>query len=336
MQFYTFRGIDFFYRIIILFTKGIFTVNWKKYLKYLCCGAIIGGADIIPGVSGGTMAFILGIYNEMLEALKSWLSWSTVKALFTADWKTLKSKPFALPFWVVLGIAAAIVLLSSPIKYALDNHPQYLWAFFFGLVAASVFSVRKKIDKWDWKLILVLLGGGIGAYYLTGMVPTETPEHKLFIVFCGALAISAMILPGISGSFVLLLIGKYDYILGAVNGLKSGVLSGNGTLALESLVILLCFGIGVIAGLVSFVRLLSFCLKKYYSWTIAILIGFMLGSLRKVWPFKDGEVNILPRDCSWETVLTILLAAVGFVMVIFIERFAEKIAEKNENIEKGE
>ena len=309
-------------------------MNWKKYLKYLGCGAIIGGADIIPGVSGGTMAFILGIYNDMLEALKSWLSWNTVKAIFCGNWQILKRKPFALPFWVVLGIAVAIVLLSSPIKYALDNHPQYLWSFFFGLVGASIFSVRKKIDKWNWKLILVLLAGGIGAYYLTGMVPTETPEHKFFIIFCGALAISAMILPGISGSFVLLLIGKYDYILGAVNGIKSGILNGDGALVSESFVILLCFGIGVIVGLVSFVRLLSFCLKKYYSWTIAVLIGFMLGSLRKVWPFKTGDVNIMPRDLSWQTVLTVLLAAAGFAMVILIECFAEKITE--ENIEKGE
>ena len=241
-------------------------MNWKKYLKYLGCGAVIGGADIIPGVSGGTMAFILGIYSDMLEAIKSWLAWSTVKALFTADWKTLKSKPFALPFWVVVGIALSIILLSSPIKYALDNHPQYLWAFFFGLVGASVFAVKKKIEKWDWKLVAILLTGAVGAYFLTGMVPTQTPEHKLFIVLCGALAISAMILPGISGSFVLLLIGKYDYILGAVNGLKSGILNGDGAMISESALILLAFGIGIVAGLISFVRLLSFCLKKYYSW----------------------------------------------------------------------
>ena len=294
-------------------------------MKYLGCGAIIGGADIIPGVSGGTMAFILGIYGDMLEAIKSWLAPDTVKALFHADWKVLRSKPFALPFWVVAGIGMAIVLLSSPLKYALDNHPQYLWAFFFGLVAASVFSVKKKIEKWDWKLLVLLLLGGIGAYYLTGMVPTKTPEHKLFIVFCGALAISAMILPGISGSFVLLLLGKYDYILGAVNGLKNGILNGSGELIADSLFILLCFGAGVIAGLISFVRLLSFCLKKYYGSTIAILIGFMLGSLRKVWPFKNGGANILPEDLSCETILTIVLAIIGFAVVILIEKFAEKL-----------
>lgn len=309
-------------------------MNWKKYLKYFGCGAIIGGADIIPGVSGGTMAFILGIYKDMLDALKSWMSVSTIKAVFTGDIATLKKKPFALPFWVVLGIAVSIVLLSSPIKYALENYPQYLWAFFFGLVAASVFSVKKKIEKWDWKLLAVLIAGGVGAYYLTGMVPTDTPEHKLFIVFCGALAISAMILPGISGSFVLLLIGKYDYILGAVNGLKSGILNADGALALSSLMILLCFGVGVIAGLVSFVRLLSFCLKKYYTWTIALLIGFMLGSLRKVWPFKSGEANVLPDSFDFETIVTAALAVVGFAMVLVIEKFAEKI--ENEEMKEDE
>ena len=303
--------------------------DWKKYLKYLCCGAIIGGADIIPGVSGGTMAFILGIYGDMLDALKSWLAPNTVKALLTADWKTLKSKPFALPFWVVAGIAAAIVILSSPIKYALDNHPQYLWSFFFGLVAASVFSVKKKIAKWNLKLVLILLAGAVGAYYLTGMVPTQTTEHKLFIIFCGMLAISAMILPGISGSFVLLLIGKYDYILGAVNGLKSGIVTGDSALIFNSAAILICFGIGIVAGLISFVRLLSFCLKKYYTWTIAILIGFMIGSLRKVWPFKNGEENILPADFSAETIITIILAIIGFIMVIAIEKFAEKLKKEN-------
>lgn len=309
-------------------------MNWKKYLKYFGCGAIIGGADVIPGVSGGTMAFILGIYKDMLDALKSWMSASTIKAVFTGDIATLKKKPFALPFWVVLGIAVSIVLLSSPIKYALENYPQYLWSFFFGLVAASVFSVKKKIEKWDWKLLAVLIAGGVGAYYLTGMVPTETPEHKLFIVFCGALAISAMILPGISGSFVLLLIGKYDYILGAVTGLKSGILNADGALALSSLMILLCFGVGVIAGLVSFVRLLSFCLKKYYTWTIALLIGFMLGSLRKVWPFKSGEANVLPDSFDFETIVTAALAVFGFAMVLVIEKFAEKI--ENEEMKEDE
>ena len=309
-------------------------MNWKKYLKYLCCGTIIGGADIIPGVSGGTMAFILGIYSDLLNALKSWLSWNSVRALFSGNWQEFKNKPFALPFWVVLGIGTSIVLLSSPIKYALDYYPQYLWSFFFGLVAASVFSVKKKVAVWNWKLVLVLIAGAVGAYYLTGMVPTETPEHKLFIVFCGALAISAMILPGISGSFVLLLIGKYDYILGAVNGLKSGIMNADSGAIFGSAAILLAFGIGVAAGLISFVRLLSFCLKKYYSWTIAVLIGFMLGSLRKVWPFKEGDLNILPRDCSRETLLTAALAAVGFAAVIIIEKFAEKLAE--EKTEKGE
>ena len=304
-------------------------MNWKKYLKYLVCGTIIGGADVIPGVSGGTMAFILGIYSDLLNAVKSWLSWSTLKALFIGDWQTFRNKPFALPFWVLLGIGGAIVLLSSPIKYALDNHPQYLWSFFFGLMAASVFSVRKKIERWNLKLVIVLLAGTIGAYYLTGMVPTETPEHKLFIVFCGVLAISAMILPGISGSFVLLLIGKYDYILGAVNGLKSGMISADGDMIMSSAAILLAFGLGVATGLISFVRLLSFCLEKYYSWTIAVLIGFMLGSLRKVWPFKDGDVNILPRDFSWETILTFALAISGFIMVLVIERWAEKLEKEN-------
>lgn len=304
--------------------------NWKKYLKYLGCGAIIGGADIIPGVSGGTMAFILGIYGDMLDTLKSWLSWSTVKAVFTLDWKTLKSKPFALPFWVLVGILLAIVLLSSPIKYALDNHPQYIWAFFFGLVAASVFSVRKKVEKWNWKLITVLILSAVGAYFLTGMVPTETTEHKLFIVFCGALAISAMILPGISGSFVLLLIGKYDYILGAVNGLKSALLNADFAALPEPAMVLCCFGIGIVAGLVSFVRLLAFCLKNYYAVTVAALIGFMIGSLRKVWPFKDGEANILPPDAGWRTWLTCGLAVIGFAMVLILEKIAGNMAEEKE------
>lgn len=306
----------------------------KKYLKYLGCGAIIGGADVIPGVSGGTMAFILGIYGDMLDAIKSWLSWSTLKAIFTFDFKSLKSKPFALPFWVLTGILLAIVLLASPIKYALDHHPQYIWAFFFGLVASSVVSVRKKIEKWNWKLLLVLIIAAIGAYYLTGMVPAKTPEHKIFIIFCGVLAISAMILPGISGSFVLLLIGKYDYILGAVNGLKDGILNSNGDLLASSAVILLLFGTGVVAGLISFVRLLSFCLKNYYNWTIVVLIGFMIGSLRKVWPFKNGDINVLPSDANWQTWFTILLAVAGFAIVLLLEKTADNMsAAKEKEIE---
>ena len=142
-----------------------------------------------------------------------------------------------------------------------------------------------------------------------------------------------MILPGISGSFVLLLIGKYDYILGAVNGLKSGILNAESSLIVSSLVILLCFGTGVIAGLISFVRLLSYCLKNYYTWTIAVLIGFMLGSLRKVWPFKNGDINILPRSFDFETILTVILAVAGFIMVLAIEKFAEKL--ENEEVKEN-
>lgn len=309
-------------------------MKWKKYLKYLCSGAVIGGADVVPGVSGGTMAFILGIYTDLLDAMKSWLSLDTVKCIFKGDWNKLKSKPFALPFWVVLGILIAVVTLAGPIKYALENHPQYLWAFFFGLVAASVFTVKNKIEKWDVRIMIVLIVGAAGAYFLTGMVPTQTTNNKLFIILCGALAISAMILPGISGSFVLLLIGKYHYILDTVNNVKNGIAANDWQLVGGAAVILICFFIGVFFGLVSFVRLLSFCLKKYYRVTVALLIGFMIGSLRKVWPFKNGEENVLPSELNKEVIFAVILVVFGFFMVIVIEKFAAKLeTDKNKEVE---
>ena len=214
------------------------------WLKGFCMGA----ADVVPGVSGGTMAFILGIYEELIGAIRSF-DIVFVKRLFSLRIKkALDHVPW--PFLLALGIGifTAIFSLARILSWLLENRPVFIWSFFFGLVLASIFTVGRHLNKWNLPLIGWLLLGAVGAYLLVGMVPVSTPETPWFLVLSGAVAICAMILPGISGSFILVLMGKYDYLLRAVNNRDFL------TLALAAT--------GAAIGLISFVRLLSWLLEE--------------------------------------------------------------------------
>ncbi|MDR1408141.1 MAG: DUF368 domain-containing protein [Tannerella sp.] len=294
----------------------------KKYAIITLKGMGMGAADVVPGVSGGTIAFITGIYQELLDSIKS-VGPKTLKLLFTfkiaAFWKAINGNFL---FSLILGIGISFLSLARIVTWLLENHPILVWAFFFGLVLASTWFVVKDVGKWNWKTVAGFVLGAAVAFYITVAVPMNTPEALPFIFAYGAIAICAMILPGISGSFVLVLMDKYFYMMEAVKEFKVSIL--------------ITFICGAAIGIVSFSRVLSFLLRKYRDVTIAILSGFMLGSLNKVWPWKETvatftdrhgavkpliETNILPDRLLWEA---IALAAVGFLLVYVLELLSRK------------
>ncbi len=301
---------------------GVTKRSVKDYAVVMLKGIGMGAADVVPGVSGGTIAFIVGIYDELIDSIKS-INIHSLKLLFTgkfiAFWKAINAN-FLLS--LIVGIAISIFSLAKLITYLLDNEPVLVWAFFFGLVLASTWFVSKDIKEWNWKTILGFIAGAAIAYYITIATPAETSTNLLFIFFCGAIAICAMILPGISGSFILLLLGKYYYIMEAINKLDFVVLG--------------VFAVGALLGITSFSRVLSYALKHFRNITLSVLTGFMLGSLNKVWPWKEvvetyvnshGEVkplvenNILPSELVVEG---FALMVVGFVLVYVLEKLSAK------------
>ncbi|MBT5237060.1 DUF368 domain-containing protein [Candidatus Peregrinibacteria bacterium] len=270
----------------------------------------MGAADIVPGVSGGTMAFILGIYEELIDAIRIFGR----REFWSEIFKGKIHRAIALPRWGFLisvggGILFAAAVLAGPLEHALETSPQMVWSFFFGLVAASVILVGKRIQKWTVpKMITLLIGVGV-AYAIVGLVPVATPNEPWFLVLCGAIAICAMILPGISGAFLLVILGKYEFILSAVNN--------------RDIVSIAYIGIGAVVGLILFSQVLGWLFAKYHDRTIALLTGLMIGSLRKIWPWKEGDINTIPTldSAAWEFIGFML---VGCVLVVAIEMIATR------------
>ncbi len=310
-------------------------------------GFAMGSSDIVPGVSGGTIAFIFGIYEELIDSIRTagqpefWraLLKLQIKDLFSiVNWKFLLA--------LGLGILLAIITLAGLLESALENYPVYIWSFFFGLVLASVFVVSKRIKQWNVQLVILLAIGAVGSFFLVGLVPVTTPTAWWFLILVGALASCALILPGISGAFILVLLGKYEFVLGAVNGLRGGDIS--------NIWPIMFIGIGAVLGLVTLAQILGWLFKNYHDYTVAILIGFMLGSLRKIWPWKvdvewllddlgnkivnsDGhfivvkQFNILPDFSSQagitEFAIAFVLALVGVAAILLINRYAADLEE---------
>lgn len=302
----------------------------KKYYTLTLKGLAMGAADVVPGVSGGTIAFISGIYEELIDSIKA-IDLQAFKLLFTKGIPSFWTKIngwFLL--FLVLGIGISIISLSKLILYLLNNYPTLLWSFFFGLVVASAIYVGTTIKKWNVQIVIGLLAGGALAYYITIATPTQGPTELWFVFVTGAIAICAMILPGISGSFIMLLMGMYEFILNSLTSLKIAVI--------------LTFIAGASIGIISFSHLLSWMLRKYHNVTISILTGFMVGSLNKVWPWKQvmetkivhgkevvmKEINVLPAAYSEVTgkpdylIPCILLMLFGLVSIFTIEYFAGK------------
>ncbi|MCP4421463.1 MAG: DUF368 domain-containing protein, partial [Chloroflexi bacterium] len=251
----------------------------QEYLGIVLRGVAMGASDIVPGVSGGTMAFILGIYEELIDSIRTIGRSNFIQAVLRFRIKEV----FQILNWefllsIAIGIFIAIVTLSSTLEFLLINQPVYLWSFFFGLVLASVWVVSKRVKQWQPALFGMLLLGAVAAYLIVGLVPVNTPDAWWFLMLSGAIASSALILPGVSGAFLLVLLGKYQYVLGIVNDLRGGDLA--------AAVPLIFVGIGAALGLVTFAQFLSWLFKQYHDATVALLIGLMIGSLRKIWPWK--------------------------------------------------
>ncbi|TDQ17157.1 putative membrane protein [Algoriphagus boseongensis] len=304
----------------------------KKYgLTYLK-GMAMGAADIVPGVSGGSIALIAGIYQHLLDSINAFNleNLGYLRKLELKKFYKAVNGSFLLS--LLLGILTSIFALSKVITFLMEEHPIPLWSFFCGLILVSAFLILKDIKRWHFGVILALLIGTLIAIWVTNLPPTTSPDQKWFVFVAGAIAICAMILPGISGSFILLILGKYETILKAVS--EKDIL----TLAL--------FASGCVVGILSFSRVVSFLLKKYHSATIGLLSGFMLGSVNELWPWKivtvwrtssSGEQkpfiteNLLPSDYLAQVgnepqfLAAILAFIFGIGIVLFIEWLATKL-----------
>lgn len=320
--------------------------TFPQYLGIVARGVCMGASDIVPGVSGGTMAFILGIYEELIDSIRAVGRPNVLQAAFKFRLKEI----FRILNWefllsIVIGILIAIITLSHALESLLINQPVYLWSFFFGLVLASVLVVSKRLKQWNLALFAILLVGAASAYLLVGLVPLHTPNDWWFLILSGAIASCALILPGVSGAFLLVLLGKYQYVLGSVNDFRAG--------DWQAAVPLIFVSIGAAIGLVTFAQFLSWLFKRYHDLTVALLIGLMVGSLRKIWPWKldldwlrddagqfilDSEghklvieqANILPDLGSSADVtqfgIAVVLALVGISVILLIDRLAISMA----------
>ncbi|MDH5560126.1 MAG: DUF368 domain-containing protein [Deltaproteobacteria bacterium] len=291
-------------------------------------GILMGTADIIPGVSGGTIALITGIYNTLIDAIRSF-DMSTIKHILSLDFKSALFElhlRFLIPLF--FGILSAILVTARLIHYVLAVFPEITWAFFFGLIVSSTMVLGRQIKNWVGMAGLFFIFGALGAFFLVGMIPVTTPLDWWFIIFSGMIAICAMILPGISGAFILLILGKYEYVTGA---LKNPFL-------LPNLKIILLFTGGCLIGITSFSRILSFFLHRYENLTLAFLTGMMFGSLRKIWPWKEvleekmirgklyvvQETNILPQSFDSALIYALVFIVLGFLLVLILEKTAGK------------
>jgi len=288
----------------------------------------MGAADVVPGVSGGTIAFISGIYEELLDSISA-VNWKLLKTLknegIKQAWQKVNGN-FLLA--LLLGIGISVVSLAKLLSWLLVHHPIPLWAFFFGLVLASVLFVGKQVQNWNFLTILALILGAIFAFFITQLQPTaNTNPSAVYLILSGALAISAMILPGLSGAFILVLLGSYHIILDAVHEREFKIIA--------------LVGIGAIVGLLSFARVLKYIFAHYKNQTLAVLTGFIIGALNKIWPWKKviesttiagkewvtKEESISPLHYSGDNQLWLgmSLAFIGFLLIIILEKWGNKV-----------
>ncbi|MDP3354058.1 MAG: DUF368 domain-containing protein, partial [Flavobacteriaceae bacterium] len=288
-------------------------------------GIAMGAADVVPGVSGGTIAFISGIYEEVLETISSF-NFGLIQVFkeggISKVWKTINGS-----FLISLlsGIFISIVSLAKSISWLLENKPILVWSFFFGLVLASIFFVGKQIAQWNYKIFIGLIVGSIFAYFITILRPMVSENSSsVFYFFSGALAIIAMILPGISGSFILVLLGAYKPILNAIHE--------------KNIQLLLIIAAGAVVGLLSFSRILKWLFNHYKNLTLAVLTGFLIGSLNKIWPWKEiletkeingkiiviNEQSISPFNFIGDNqiIYALALAILGFLLILTLEKLA--------------
>ena len=319
--------------------------NWTDRISLSLKGMAMGMAEVIPGVSGGTIAFITGIYEELIDTIKAFgpgLAKDFKNDGLAGLWRGVNGNfLLALLAGMVLGIIVGVFAIS----YLLENYPPVVWAFFFGLIIASAIYVGQQISRWKIKEIMALVLGGVFAYWVTVITPASGSDSLAFVFLSGTIAISALILPGISGSFMLLIMGMYSYIVqDTLKGLMEQFSS-------EKLVTLMIFGLGCLVGLMTVSRVLSWTFKNYRNLTLAVLTGFMIGSLNKLWPWRnpiewlrdssgnivmdeDGitpkkillEDNVLPSAYQGDAFVpaVVILLLVGFLSVFLLDRMGKK------------
>ncbi len=289
------------------------------YIRFAAQGFAIGTAGLIPGVSGGTLALLLGIYEDLVEAIRTASDIETIKALVQRRWaEFVRLLPWEILLPVGVGALAAAILMSHFMEWLLLTYPVQVEAFFFGLVAASIVVVTRKIHHWDLRVFFGLILGTVAAWLLMDVTPAETPNTLWMLFLSGAVAKCAMVLPGISGAFVLVIFGQYQYSLAAVT--QRDVL-GVGAIIL-----------GAVAGLVTFSQLLSWLFRRQHDLTLAVLAGLILSSLRRLWPWRETtlsaagavlrQTNVLPAAWTPEVTAAIVLAVGGFLTVVALGTLA--------------
>jgi len=304
--------------------------NNSSFMTLALKGMAMGIAEVIPGVSGGTIAFITGIYEKLLNTIKAFhpaLIGTFKKEGIGSVWETINGTFLVT---LLIGMATGVVVGVFGVTHLLETYPEMLWAFFFGLIISSAIFIGKQVDGWGVKEILALIVGTAVAYYITVASPAQGNEALWFVFLSGVIAISALILPGISGSFILLLMGMYSFIIPTVKKALT-------TFDSESLITVSTFAIGCLVGLVTFSRVLSWTFKNYKNITLALLTGFMLGSLNKLWPWRNVlstrinskgvevpfiEESVLPSNYTGEpyVVAVVICMIIGFLSVFLIEK----------------
>ncbi len=317
---------------------------FPDYLIITLKGLAMGAADVVPGVSGGTIAFISGIYQELIDSINN-VNLSVLKTLkkdgLKAAWQQVNGG-FLLA--LLSGIFISVLTFSKIITHLLEDHPILVWSFFFGLIIASIALIWKETSNWKVVDILALVIGIVLSYYITIARPVSSPDSYWYIFLSGFIAIIAMILPGISGAFILLLMGSYETVIGTINKFREGIVKFDMAILGDAMLKLSVFALGAIIGLKSFSKILHWMFEKHKNTTLALLIGFMAGSLNKVWPWKQvletrinthGEVvpfienSILPQNFEGnpQVMTAIILAIVGFFVIFGMEKMASKLGK---------
>lgn len=314
------------------------------YLILILKGMAIGAADVVPGVSGGTIAFISGIYEELIRSING-VNFSVLKTFskdgFKAAWEQVNG---GFLVSILLGVFISIMSFAKLITHLLVQEPVLVWAFFFGLVLASIVLMWKEVKRWNTKPIIGLLLGAVIAYYITIATPSSALDSYGYLFLSGFIAIIAMILPGISGAFILLLMGSYQTVIGLLNGLREQLFTGNWEALYPILLKIATFAVGALLGLKLFSKILNWMFTHHKYTTFAVLIGFMIGSLNKLWPWKEivstttdangvitsmTERNINPIHFPEDPQIlyVVLLSVLGFSLILMLEKLAKlKIA----------
>lgn len=305
----------------------------KHYTLFVLKGMGMGAANVIPGVSGGTIALITGIFERIINALKSF-DGKAISLLFKGKFKELLDYiDFYFLVAVFSGMVISIVSLARVFEYLFSYYPVYIWSFFFGLILASVYFVGKTVEKWKLSVVITFIVGSAVAVWLSFLNPATQNDSFVYLVICGVVAICSMILPGLSGSFVLMLMGNYELVMiNAVNDIN--------------LKVIFPVGIGAVVGLLAFSHFLSWIFKKYKDETISILTGFILGSLSIIWPWKNviyrfdelgapvlkngkqmvqGYKLAFPQEFNGEVIFAIILIIIGILIIAFMEKYSGKV-----------